>query len=63
MYNVSVNSNANIPDVSNMDKNEPVMYAKYMYSYMKWRTILVKINQYNNRLKSRCKTKISYNTL
>lgn len=41
MYNVSVNSNANIPDVSNMDKNEPVMYAKYMYSYMKWRTILV----------------------
>lgn len=36
---VSVNSNANIPDVSKMDKNELVMYAKY--SYMKWRTTFI----------------------
>lgn len=51
--NVSVNSNGK-PDVSKMDKNEPVMYAKY--SYMKWGTVHC-LEQYNKRVGSRCKNK------
>lgn len=47
-----MNSNGK-PDVSKMDKNEPVMCAKY--SYMKWGTVHC-LKQYSKSVK----TKISY---
>lgn len=48
-----MNSNGK-PDVSKMDKNEPVMCAKY--SYMKWGTVHC-LEQYNKRVGSSCKNK------
>lgn len=48
-----MNSNGK-SDVCKMNKNEPVMYAKY--SYMKWGTVHC-LKQYNKRVGSRYKNK------